>query len=259
MGKIIAISNCKGGVGKSTTAVNLAYALSKEGKRVIIIDLDEKSNTTSSLGVKRELVVYSSSDLILGYVNPLDCVLKTIYENVDIVPSVLSEPRLEEKLSHIEKIKYEFSHQTIDYKNIYDYVIIDCPPLSGITVESSLYAADSVIIPVECSYYAYESLSTMVNLINIIQKNKKKKKNNLLIEGILITKLDNRNLFAYKMVDKIQAEFPGKTFNTIIGRSSHIEAAQFAGKSVIDYAYNCRGSKDYRDLAKEIIAKNEEI
>lgn len=257
MGKVIAIANCKGGVGKSTVAVNLASSLAKEGKEVIMIDLDEKANTTSSLGVNRELVAVSSKDLLLNKTTIENSILKTHYDNLDIIPSIISETRLEEELVKDDKNVFLLPKITRDLKLKYDYIFIDCPSSLGLVTKTSLYAADSVIIPVDCSYYAYDSLTIMINLINNIQKNKKKKKTNLIIEGILINKFDNRNLFAYKMVEQIQNEFPNKTFNTIIGRSVHIEKSQFAFKSVIDFAINSRGSKDFKELAREIIKKNE--
>lgn len=257
MGKIIAIANIKGGVGKTTTAVNLAACLAKEGKKVIIIDLDEKANTTESLGVKRELISVSCVDLMLGRVDALKCLIKTHYDNIYLVPYKAEDDRLDDILIVTEKGNQILSKQIQIYKEQYDYILIDTSPTNNIILESVLYASDSVLIPIECSYFAYNSLIQMTTIINQIQKIKKRKRKQLIIEGILITKFDNRNLFAYKIVDLIKKDFPTCVFNTQIQRSSHIEYAFLNSKTVIDFAYNSRGSKDYRDLAKEIISKNE--
>jgi chromosome partitioning protein len=139
-------------------------------------------------------------------------------------------------------------HKIESLKDIYDYILIDCPPALGVIIDNALYASDSVIIPVECSFYAYDALTQMVNKIDEIQKVKP-----LEIEGILLTKLDNRNTIGYNIVEKVKFEFPFKTFNTIISVSSHIQEAPMYGKSVIQFSYNSRGSKEYRDLAKEIL------
>ena len=140
--------------------------------------------------------------------------------------------------------------------NDYDYILLDCPPSLGVIIDNALFASDSIIIPVECEYFAYDALTQMVNKINQIQKRKKEFKLNLIIEGILLTKLDNRNIFGYKIVDKVKELFPELTYKTIISRSSHIQEAPMHGKSVLDFAYNSRGSKQYRDLAVEILNIN---
>ena len=142
-------------------------------------------------------------------------------------------------------------------KNSYDYILLDCPPSLGAIIDNALFVSDSVIIPVECEFFAYDALTQMVNKINQVQKAKNKINKSLTIEGVLLTKLDNRNVFGYKIMDKVKSLFPTKTFNTIINRSSHLQEAPMHGKTVIDFAYNSRGSKEYRELAKEIINNNE--
>ena len=141
-------------------------------------------------------------------------------------------------------------------KDSYDYILLDCPPSIGLVVDNALYASDSVIIPVECDFLAYDALTQMVNKINQMQKIKKENNLKLTIEGVLLTKLDNRNLFGYKIMEKVKDMFPTKTFKTIINRSSHLQEAPMYGKSVLEFAFNSRGSKEYRELAKEIIKNN---
>ena len=257
MGKVIAIANSKGGVGKTTTTINLGAAFVKYNKKVLIIDLDEKANSTIGLGIDREFVSCCSFDALLKHCGITECICPTTTDNLYIIPSKLLDFSVEEELYKIEKNKIVLSLLLDEIRESYDYILIDCHPQFGIINENALYASDSIIIPCDCEYYSFEALTQMINKINQVQKQKKKKRLNLLIEGILLTKLDNRNLFGYKMVDKIKAMFPLKTFKTIITVSSHLKQAPMAGKNILEYAYHSRGSKEYRELAKEILSKVE--
>ena len=257
MGKVIAIANQKGGVGKTTTTINLASALAKEGKNILIIDLDEQANATIGLGIQREFVKVSSYDLLTSEINIKDTIM-VVGENLSIIPSSNQLANIVEKLIESKDKEKLLKNKVEEIKNIYNYIILDCPPSLSVTIDNALYASDSVLIPVECDYYAYDALTQMVRKINQIQKEKNIFDERLTIEGVLLTKLDNRNLFGYKMVEKIKELFPSNIFKTIISRSSHIQEAPMYGKSVLDFAYNSRGSKEYRELAKELLLNNDD-
>lgn len=256
MGRVLAIANQKGGVGKTTTALNLCDALSREEKHCLLIDLDEQANATIGLGISRELVEITSYDLLVTDISVRDSIYYSIDNNFDIIPASIKLSTIESSLIDSDDNKYILKEKLIAVKDEYDYIIIDCPPSLGVIIDNALFASDAVIIPVECDYYAYDALTQMVNKVNQIQRQKRKQKSSLTIEGILMTKLDNRNIFGYKIVDKVKDLFPSKTFKTIINRSSHIQEAPMYGKTVLKYAYNSRGSKEYRELAKEIIDNN---
>ena len=248
MGKIISIVNQKGGVGKTTTTVNLGVSLSLESKKILIIDFDQEANATITLGIKREQVQKDIVNFLFDEKITTEHIVPTGVENVDLICASLRISMLEQMVNDIEKKELMLQNKLQEIKNNYDYILIDCPPAFGLIIDNALYASDSVVIPVECSFYAYDALSQMINKIDEIQKEKP-----LEIEGILLTKLDNRNTIGYKIVEKVKFEFPYKTFNTIISVSSHIQEAPMYGKSVIQFSYNSRGSKEYRDLAKEIL------
>lgn len=251
MGKIISIVNQKGGVGKTTTTVNLGVSLSLESKKILIIDFDQEANATITLGIKREQVQKDIVNFLFDEKITTEHIVPTGVENVDLICASLRISMLEQMANDIEKKELMLQNKLQEIKNNYDYILIDCPPAFGLIIDNALYASDSVIIPVECSFYAYDALTQMVNKINEIQKEK-----DLDIEGILLTKLDNRNTIGYKIVDQVKFMFPYNTFNTIISVSSHIQEAPMYGKSVIQFSYNSRGSKEYRELAKEILEKD---
>lgn len=253
MGRTIAIANQKGGVGKTTTAVNLSAALAREDKKVLLIDLDEQANATIGVGLSRELVEATSYDLLATDIGIGELIYFSAENGFYIIPASIQLATLETMLHNNENAKYILSEKLQEVIDEYDYVVLDCPPSQGIIIDNAMLASDSVIIPVECDFYAYDALTQMVNKINQIQKEKRKNQKSLIIEGILLTKLDNRNIFGYKIVDKVRELFPAKTFKTIINRSIHIQEAPMQGKSVLKYAYTSRGSKEYRDLAQEIL------
>lgn len=252
MGKIISIVNQKGGVGKTTTTVNLGAAIALEKKRVLIIDFDQQANATITLGIKREQVKKDIIDFLIDDQVTEDHIVKTEVANLDLVCASLRISHLEEYLQNINEKHLTLSKKLNQIKDKYDYILIDCPPALGLIIDNALYASGSVIIPVECSFYAYDALTQMVNKIDEIQQLKPLK-----IEGILLTKLDNRTTIGYKIVDQVKEMFPYNTFKTIISVSSHIQEAPMYGKSVIQFSYNSRGSKEYRALAKEILEHNE--
>ena len=252
MGKIISIVNQKGGVGKTTTTVNLGVSLSLESKKILIIDFDQEANATITLGIKREQVQKDIVNFLFDEKITTEHIVPTGVVNVDIICASLRISMLEQMANDIDTKELMLHNKLEAVKNNYDYILIDCPPAFGLIIDNALYASDSVIIPVECSFYAYDALTQMVNKINEIQKEK-----DLDIEGILLTKLDNRNTIGYKIVEQVKFMFPYNTFNTIISVSSHIQEAPMYGKSVIQFSYNSRGSKEYRELAKEILEKDD--
>lgn len=251
MGKIISIVNQKGGVGKTTTTINLGAALALENKKVLIIDFDQQANATKGLGINREDILFDMADFFTHVGLLRKAIMKTSIQNLHLIPATIKLAEAEDALYALDNKENLLNSKLKRIKNEYDYILIDCPPSLGLIVDNALYASDSVLIPVECSFYAYDALTQMVNKINEIQKEK-----DLDIEGILLTKLDNRNTIGYKIVDQVKFMFPYNTFNTIISVSSHIQEAPMYGKSVIQFSYNSRGSKEYRELAKEILEKD---
>jgi chromosome partitioning protein len=251
MGKIISIVNQKGGVGKTTTTINLGAALAYENKKVLIVDFDQQANATIGLGINREDILFDAADFFTHIGLLKKAIMKTSIQNLSIIPATIKLASAEEALYTIDNKEYLLSQKLKKIKNDFDYILIDCPPSLGLIVDNALYASDSVLIPVECSFYAYDALTQMINKIGNIQKEK-----DIEIEGILITKLDNRTTVGYDIVDKVKFLFPNKIFKTVITYSTHIQMAPQAGKSLIEYSFNSRGAKEYKALALEILGVN---
>lgn len=248
MGKIISIVNQKGGVGKTTTTINLGAALAYESKKVLIVDFDQQANATKGLGINREDILFDMADFFTHVGLLRKAIMKTSIKNLDIIPSTIKLAEAEDALYSIQNKENLLNSKLSRIKNEYDYILIDCPPSLGLIVDNALYASDSVLIPVECSFYAYDALTQMINKIDKVQKEK-----DIEVEGILITKLDNRTTVGYDIIDKVKFLFPNKIFKTIITYSSHIQIAPSTGKSVIEYSINSRGAKEYKALALEIL------
>lgn len=250
--RIISIVNQKGGVGKTTTTINLGVALTLQNKKVLIIDFDQQANATIGLGIKREDVLFDITDFFTHIAVLNNAIIKTSVENLKLIPASIKLANIEESLYQVPDKEFLLDRKLKVIKKDYDYILIDCPPSLGLIADNALYASDSVIIPVECGYYSYDALNQMIHKIDKVQMVKP-----LEVEGILLTKLDNRNTLGYEIVEKINFLFPDKIFKTIITYSSHIQEAPMHGKSVVEFSYNSRGSKEYRELAKEIIEHNE--
>lgn len=250
MGKTIAIANQKGGVGKTTSSVNLGASLATLGKKVLLLDIDPQGNTTSGIGINKADVSYCIYDVLINDISPSDVVLKTNIEGLSIIPATIQLAGAEIELvpTISREIRLKKALQII--KDQYDYILIDCPPSLGILTINSLTAADSVLIPIQCEYYALEGLSQLLNTIRLVQKHLN---TNLLIEGVLLTMLDARTNLGIQVIEEVKKYFQDKVYKTIIPRNVRLSEAPSHGESIISYDPKSRGAEVYLDLAKEVI------
>jgi chromosome partitioning protein len=254
MGKIIAIANQKGGVGKTTTSVNLAASLGVLEKKVLLIDADPQANATSGLGVDVESVEIGSYQLIEHSASAEECIIKTSAPNVDIIPAHIDLVAIEIELVDKDEREYMLRKAIVHLKNAYDYILIDCAPSLGLLTLNALTAADAVMIPIQCEYFALEGLGKLLNTIKSVQKIHNK---TLDIEGMLLTMYDSRLRLSNQVVEEVQKHFSNMVFETIIQRNVKLGEAPSFGESIINYDVASKGASNYLSLAKEIIKKNE--
>ena len=259
MGKVISLVNQKGGVGKTTTSINLSASLSYLGKRVLLIDLDPQGNSTTGVGVNKGENKASVYELFVGKTDIKDVVVKTGFKNLFIIPASINLAGVDMELMEMSRQDSEFvaqlqlKKQLSKIKDVFDFVILDCPPSLGLITTNALAAADSVIIPVQCEFFALEGIMQLLNSIMIAQK---KLNPTLDIEGVLLTMLDNRTNLGLEVVEEIKSYFKDKVYDTIIPRLVRLSEAPSHGKPIHAYDPKSRGTEAYINLAKEVIAKN---
>ena len=248
--KVIAVANQKGGVGKTTTAVNLSACLAKKGKRVLLIDCDPQGNTTSGVGVDKRRCEKTVYDVLIGDTDIKEAIVKTPYENLSVCPSNISLSGAEIELVSEMGRETKLKNAVLSISEHYDYVLIDAPPSLGLITINVLTAANSVIVPIQCEYYALEGVS---QLMNTVKKVKQVLNPDLEIEGILMTMFDSRTNLSIQVVEEVKKFFPNKVYKTLVPRNVRLSEAPSFGKPVIYYDITSKGSESYLDLADEIL------
>ena len=253
MGKIIAIANQKGGVGKTTTSINLAASLGVLEKKVLLIDADPQANATSGIGIDVESVEIGTYQLLEHSNTAKEAIVKTKTPNLDIIPAHIDLVAIEIELVDKDAREYMLKKALVDIKNDYDFIIIDCAPSLGLLTLNALTAADALIIPIQCEYFALEGLGKLLNTIKSVQKIHNP---GLDIEGLLLTMYDSRLRLSNQVVEEVQKHFNDMVFQTIIQRNVRLSEAPSYGESIIKYDASSKGATNYLSLAKEIINKN---
>ena len=253
MGKIVAIVNQKGGVGKTTTAVNLAAGLGIEGKKVLLVDADPQGNSTSGYGVSKKGGKITSYELLVGTGKAADAIFKTTYKNVDIIPASMNLAAAEVDLIEIEHRESQLKKALAALREQYDVILIDCPPSLGLITINALTAGDTVLVPIQCEYFALEGLSQLMVSVRQI---KRLYNPTLEIEGIVLTMFDGRLNLTHQVVAEIKKYFADKLYKTVIPRSVRLSEAPSYGMPIQYYDKRSKGSEAYAALAKEFIKKN---
>ena len=255
MGKVISVANQKGGVGKTTTAVNLSALLAKKGKKVLLIDTDPQGNATSGVGVDKT-VSFSVYDVLVDDVEIENTLQLTEMKNLEVCPSNINVAGAEVQLVSKENREYKLKEKIEKIKNDYDYVLIDCPPSLGLVTLNAFTASDSVLIPIQCEYYALEGLGQLINTINLVKKRLNKE---LVIEGALLTMYDARTNLSNQVVKEVKNYFDDKVYKTVIPRNVKLSEAPSYGMPICMYDARSKGSRCYDKFAKEFIKKNENL
>ena len=253
MGKVIAIANQKGGVGKTTTAVNISAILAKKNRKVILIDGDPQGNATSGLGVDKNVDI-SLYDVLINEVNIIETLQNTCVKNLKLCPSNVNLAGAEAELVNLMSREQRLKEKLDEIKEEYDYIIIDCPPSLGLVTLNIFTASDSILIPVQCEYYALEGLGQLINTINLVKKHLNK---NLAIEGAVLTMYDMRTNLSNQVVREVKRYFDDKVYRTVIPRNVKLSEAPSYGMPISLYDPNSKGARCYEKLTREIIKSNE--
>jgi len=255
LSKVIAVANQKGGVGKTTTSINVSACLASRGKKVLIIDIDPQGNTTSGIGINKRTIQKSIYDVLINEELIQDVIIKTDYENLYICPSNIQLAGAEIELVAVMSREFRLKNSLEPIRNEYDYIIIDCPPSLGLLTINAFSCADSILVPIQCEYYALEGLSQLTNTIKQVKKALNPK---LDIEGVLLTMFDARTNLSIQVVSEVKKYFPQKVYKTIIPRNVRLSEAPSYGQPIIVYDPKSKGAECYLDLADEIIEYTEE-
>ena len=254
MGRIIAIANQKGGVGKTTTSINLSAALAEYGKKILVIDTDPQGNTTSGLGVHKNNLDNTIYELILGECSIHECILKDVLKGVSILPSNVNLAAAEIELIGLDRKEFIIKKEVDWVKDQYDYILIDCPPSLSMLTVNAMTTANTVLVPIQCEYYALEGLSQLIHTVNLV---KERLNPDLAMEGVVFTMFDSRTNLSNQVVENVKEHFHQKVFNTVIPRNIRLAEAPSYGMPISSYDAKSAGAEAYRLLAKEIIERKD--
>ncbi len=250
MGRVISIANQKGGVGKSTTAINLSACLAEKGKKVLLIDSDPQGNTTTGLGQEKNRIENTIYDIYIENESLQDCIIKNIYDNLDLIPANINFSAAEIELIGVENKEFKLRNELDYVKDTYDYIIIDCPPSLSLLTVNAMAASDTVIVPIQCEYYALEGLSQLIHTVNLV---KDRLNPDLDLEGVVFTMYDSRTNLSQQVVENVRESLPKNIFEVIIPRSIRLAEAPSFGQPINIYDAKSAGAESYRKLAEEVI------